>query len=131
MIKRISTACPPRSLLLTRRAAAAAAAAALMGLAAAGSVWAATPRDTLVIAAAFDDIISLDPAEAFEISAGEIMGNAYDRLLRYDVNDPSKLLPDLAKGWTVSADGRTFSFELRAGMKFASGNPITAEDVVF
>jgi len=96
MIKRISAACPPRSLLLTRRAAAAAAAAALMGLAAAGSVWAATPRDTLVIAAAFDDIISLDPAEAFEISAGEIMGNAYDRLLRYDVNDPSKLLPDLA-----------------------------------
>ena len=29
---------------------------------------AATPKDTLVIALAFDDIISLDPAEAFEIS---------------------------------------------------------------
>ena len=42
-------------------------------------------------------IISLDPAEAFEISAGEVMGNAYDRLLRYDVADPSKLLGDLAR----------------------------------
>ncbi|MCX7243068.1 MAG: hypothetical protein NTV64_04690, partial [Polaromonas sp.] len=35
-------------------------------------VQAATPKDTLVVAAAFDDIISLDPAEAFEISAGEL-----------------------------------------------------------
>lgn len=130
MTQRNSMARPIRGLQLTRRAAAAAA-AALVGLAASGSVWATTPRDTLVIAAAFDDIISLDPAEAFEISAGEIMGNAYDRLLRYDVNDPSRLVPDLAKGWTVSADGRTFTFELRPGLKFASGNAITAEDVVF
>ena len=92
---------------------------------------AATPKDTLVIASAFDDIISLDPAEAFEISAGELMGNGYDRLLRYDVADPSKLVPDLARGWTVSADGKTYSFELKPGLKFASGNALTAEDVVF
>src|SRR5258706_15625999 len=45
---------------------------------------AATPKDTLVVAAAFDDIITMDPAEAFEISAGEIMGNIYDRLVRFD-----------------------------------------------
>ena len=94
-------------------------------------LWAATPKDTLVVALAFDDIISLDPAEAFEISAGEVMGNAYDRLIRYDVADPSKLLPDLAKSWKVSADGKTYSFELKPGLKFASGNPLTADDVVF
>jgi peptide/nickel transport system substrate-binding protein len=92
---------------------------------------AATPKDTLVVALAFDDIISLDPAETFEISTGELMGNAYDRLLRYDVGDPSKLLPDLARSWKVSADGRTYSFELRPGLKFASGNALSAEDVVF
>ena len=92
---------------------------------------AATPKDTLVVAWAIDDIITMDPSEAFEISAGEVMGNAYDRLLRYDVNDPSKLVADLAKSWSVSADGKTFAFELKPGLKFASGNPITAEDVVF
>ncbi len=92
---------------------------------------AATPKDTLVIAAAFDDIISLDPAEAFEISAGELMGNAYDRLVRFDVADPSKLLGDVAKGWTVSADGKTYSFELKPGLKFASGNALTADDVAW
>ncbi len=99
--------------------------------AAALPLQAATPKDTLVVAFAFDDIISLDPAEAFEISAGELMGNAYDRLLRFDVADPSKLLPDLALKWAVSADGRTYSFELRPGARFASGNPLGAEDVVF
>jgi len=100
-------------------------------LSAGAPAWAATPKDMLVVAAAFDDILSLDPAEVFEISAGELMGNGYDRLLRYDVNDPSKLLPDLATKWSVSADGKTYSFELKPGVKFASGNPLTAEDVVF
>ena len=92
---------------------------------------AATPKDTLVLAMAFDDIISLDPAEAFEISAGELMGNGYDRLLRYDVTDPSKLLPDLAAKWAVSADSLVYSFELKPNLRFASGNALTAEDVVF
>ena len=95
---------------LSRRALAMTSLAAL--LAAAWNVQAATPKDTLVVASAFDDIISLDPAEAFEISAGELMGNGYERLLRYDVNDPSKLVADLAKTWKVSADGLTYTFEL-------------------
>ncbi|MDP2008462.1 MAG: ABC transporter substrate-binding protein [Rubrivivax sp.] len=106
--------------------------AALATLASSGlPLNAATPKDTLVVALAFDDIISLDPAEAFEISAGELMGNAYDRLLRYDVADPSKLLPDLARSWKVSEDGKTYAFELKPGIKFASGNALSAEDVVF
>jgi peptide/nickel transport system substrate-binding protein len=92
---------------------------------------AATPKDTLVLALAFDDIITMDPAEAFEISTGEVMGNAYDRLIRFDVGDPSKLYGDVAKSWTVSTDGKTFSFELKPGLKFASGNPLTAQDVAF
>jgi peptide/nickel transport system substrate-binding protein len=88
-------------------------------------------QDTLVVVFAFDYVITMDPAEAFEISAGEIMGNTYDRLVRFDVNDPSRLYGDLAKAWTVSPDGKTFSFELKPGLKFASGNALTAEDVVF
>ena len=92
---------------------------------------AATPKDTLVVALAFDDIIPLDPAEAFELSAGELMGNAYDRLLRIDVNDPTRLVSDLARSWKVSDDGRTYSFEIKPGLKFASGNPLTAEDLAW
>ena len=103
------------------------AAASLLAL----PLHAATPKDTVVLAMAFDDLISLDPAEAFEISAGELLGNSYDRLLRSDVKDPSQLLPDLALKWAVSADGKTYSFELRPGVKFASGHALSSEDVVF
>ncbi|MEK8051334.1 ABC transporter substrate-binding protein [Ideonella sp. DXS22W] len=124
----------PTRLPLSRRAIHAASLAALITAAvpfATSPALAATPKDTLVIALAFDDIITLDPAEAFEISAGELMGNSYDRLVRLDTADTSKLVGDLAKGWTVSADGKTYSFELKPGLKFASGNPITADDVAW
>ena len=118
------------SFFISRRLLCATAAAAAL-VCAAPAVLAATPKDTLIIATGFDDIITMDPGETFEISAGEIMGNAYDRLLRYEVADPSKLVADLAKSWNVSADGKTYTFELKSGLKFASGNPITADDVVF
>ena len=52
---------------------------------------AATPPDTLVQAWQIDDIISLDPAEVFEFSACEIIGNTYERLITYDIKDVSKI----------------------------------------
>ncbi len=119
------------SLPLTRRVLGATLVSALALSLGGNAAFAATPKDTLVVAWAIDDIITMDPAEAFEISAGEVMGNTYDRLLRYDVIDPSKLVADVAKSWSVSADGKTYSFELKAGLKFASGNALTAEDVVY
>ena len=59
---------PMTTALLTRRTAALAT-ASLLAMAAPGVALAGTPKDTLVVALAFDDIITLDPAEAFEISA--------------------------------------------------------------
>ncbi|SFC22210.1 peptide/nickel transport system substrate-binding protein [Polaromonas sp. OV174] len=115
---------------ISRRLLGATAAAALLACYGTGAL-AATPKDTLVVAFAFDDIITMDPAEVFELSGGEIMGNTYDRLVRLDINDPSKLIGDVAKSWTVSPDGKTFTFELKPGLKFASGNPLTAEEVVY
>lgn len=90
-----------------------------------------TPKDTLVQAWTIDDIISLDPAEVFEFTAAEIAGNSYDRVIGYDVNDVSKIHGVVAESWTVSPDGKTLSFKVRDGIKFVSGNPLTAEDVVF
>ena len=93
--------------------------------------WAETPADTLVEAFAIDDVITLDPAEAFELTMGEINGNTYDKLVRLDINDPSKIVADIAESWTVSDDGLTYTFKLKPDLKFASGNPITAEDVAY
>ncbi|MDR3368556.1 ABC transporter substrate-binding protein [Rhodoferax sp.] len=95
------------------------------------SALAATPADTLVVALAFDDMITLDPGETFELSTAEMIGNTYSQLVRYEVTDPSKLYGDLAKSWKVSEDGKTYSFELKPGLKFASGNPLSADDVAW
>lgn len=92
---------------------------------------AATPDDTLVIAMATDDVISLDPAESFEITTAEILANSYGRLLRTDYKDPSKLVADIAESWDVAGDGKTYTFKIRKGQKFASGNPITAHDAAY
>ena len=117
--------------VLNRRVLAAAIASTFVLATGVHSALAATPKDTLVLAFAFDDIITMDPAEVFEISGSEVVNNTYDRLVRLDLNDTSKLVADLAKSWTISPDGKTFTFELKPGVKFASGNPLTAEDVAF
>ncbi|MPZ11125.1 MAG: ABC transporter substrate-binding protein [Kiloniellaceae bacterium] len=90
-----------------------------------------TPRDALVMAFQIDDIISLDPAEMFEFTALEYAGNTYDRLIGYDVKDVSKIFGVAAESWTISDDGKTFTFKMRPGVKFPSGNPLTAEDAAF
>ncbi|MCQ4162131.1 ABC transporter substrate-binding protein [Roseomonas sp. GC11] len=92
---------------------------------------AAVPPGLLAIARQIDDITSLDPHEAFEASGGEIVGNLYDRLVVVDPADRSRVTGDLAESWTVSEDGREFRFTLREGRSFASGAPVTAEDVAF
>jgi peptide/nickel transport system substrate-binding protein len=107
------------------------AAAALISAGLGAPAFAATPADTLVQAWQIDDIISLDPGELFEISASEIGGNTYERLIGYDPADVSKIFGVVAESWTVSDDGKTITFKIREGRKFASGNPITAADVVY
>ncbi|AFL53409.1 peptide/nickel transport system substrate-binding protein [Sinorhizobium fredii] len=108
-----------------------ASAALALAMGVAQPVLAETPKDTLVEGFAFDDIITMDPGEAFELSTAEMTSNTYSLLVRLDLNDTSKVVGDLADSWTVSDDGLTYTFKLKPDMKFASGNPITAEDVAY
>jgi len=107
--------------------------ATVLAVAIAGGLpaMAKTPADTLVEGFAIDDIISMDPAESFELSAAEVISNTYDQLVRLDLSDTTKVVGDLAESWKVSDDGLTYTFKLKPGLKFASGNPITAEDLVW
>lgn len=92
---------------------------------------AATPKDTLVVAENIDDIVSIDPAEAYEFSSGEYVTQTYDRLVQYDATDLQKLSPGLATSWTADDAAKTITFTLRDGVKFSSGNPLRADDVVY
>ncbi|HET6157801.1 MAG TPA: ABC transporter substrate-binding protein [Dongiaceae bacterium] len=105
--------------------------AAVAILASSVAAEAKTPADSLVMAYVIDDMISLDPAEIYEFTASEYMANTYDRLVVIDPANPSQLKLQLAESWSVSDDGKTFTFKLKPGLKFHSGNTISAEDVEF
>jgi peptide/nickel transport system substrate-binding protein len=92
---------------------------------------AATPRDTLVIGANLGAFITLDPAAINESVIAGIIRNACDSLVMLSPDDLSKVVPNLAERWETSADGRTTTFHLRAGLKFQSGNPVKASDIVW
>jgi len=101
--------------------------AVLLACAAPAALMAATPADTLVIADAIDDIVSIDPAEAFEFSGVDLNNNLYDTLVELDPTRPGELVPGLAESWSVDDDGVTFRFKMRPGVTFSSGNAVTAE----
>lgn len=95
------------------------------------SALAATPDDTLVVAKNIEDIVSLDPAEAFEFSGGEVVANIYEPLVQYDPADPTQLLPGVASAWVAGDDGKSLHFTLDPDARFSSGNPVRFEDVLF
>ena len=107
------------------------AAAATVPMKGIGTVHAATPREVAVMAKQIDDITSLDPHESFEPSGNEIVWNCYQVLVTPDRADPAVLRGDLAETWQAAEDGLTYTFRLRPDARFASGNPVTAEDAAF
>ena len=91
-----------------------------------------TPPNMLVIANRIDDMVQLDPAEIFEFAGMDMARNVYDRLIAFDPLNLSKgAIPGLAESWTLDEDGQTYTFTMRPGVKFHSGNPVTAKDAEF
>ncbi|WP_425644720.1 ABC transporter substrate-binding protein [Agrobacterium leguminum] len=85
-----------------------------------------TPNDQLVIGTSLAQVLSLDPHQATEGKANEIMSNLYDRLI--SVDGSGKVSPQLAERWEI--DDKGITFHLREA-NFASGNPVTSADVVY
>jgi len=53
----------------------------------------------------------------------------YSYLVKYDSSQDGKIVGDLAKSWTISPDGLTYTFKLHEGVKFHDGSPLTSADV--
>jgi peptide/nickel transport system substrate-binding protein len=95
------------------------------------SSFAATPPNTLIVAQGLDDIVSLDPAEANELSSIQTVPSLYQRLVQADREDPAKLVAVLADSWQGDAANKKLTIKLRPDAKFSSGNPLRPEDVIF
>ena len=58
-----------------------------------------------------------------------LLTNIYETLVKQDQD--GNIVPGLAESWTVSDDGKTYTFKLRDGVKFTNGADFTADDAVF
>ena len=75
------------------------------------------------------NITTWDPVASFSTEAA-YLANVYEQLLR--INPPGsaeKYTPLLAESWEVAADGLSYTFKLRSGVKFHDGEPMNAEAV--
>jgi peptide/nickel transport system substrate-binding protein len=73
---------------------------------------------------------TLNPAIAADNASREVIYRLHADLIHIN-RYTQKTEPALAKSWTVSADGRHYTVDLRRGVKFSNGQPFDADDVVF
>lgn len=75
----------------------------------------------------------MSPLEEVTISAIAPMMAVFNNLVLFDQHVPrntlESIVPDLAEGWTWSADGKELTFRLRRGVRWHDGQPFTAKDV--
>ncbi len=72
---------------------------------------------------------TLDPAKSTAIPESLVELQIFEGLTRLDAKDQP--VAGVAEKWEVSADGLTYTFHLRAGAKWANGEPVTAQDFAF
>ncbi len=85
---------------------------------------------TLVVDRSFE-IKTSDPQRAFEPTAAIVDRGVYETLLVFKGGDVAHPAPLLARSWKATPDAKTFIFQLRKGVHFADGTPLTAQDAVF
>lgn len=103
----------------------------LSGLLAFAPLAAQAAPGVLVIANDIGDTITLDPARMGTYTPALSLHAAYDTLVTMNPGDYVTIQPLLAESFARTPDGKGWRFKLRSGLKFASGNPITAADVKF
>ncbi|MET2826346.1 ABC transporter substrate-binding protein [Mesorhizobium shangrilense] len=102
-------------------------AAAALSLAAGTSAFAT--RADLVIGIPLEPP-HLDPTAGAAAAIKEVLyANVFEGLTRIGPN--SEVLPDLAESWTISDDGKVYTFKLHTGVKFHDGADFSADDVKF
>ena len=73
---------------------------------------------------------NLNPFVGYANADYEIWHLNYDMLVGYNTKDYSPA-PEFAESWSTSADGKTWTFKIRHGMKWQDGQPATAKDAAF
>ena len=73
-----------------------------------------------------NELPGLDPANPQNAQSVQAINLIFGGLVKLD--DQLNVVPDGAESWTVSEDGKTYTFTIREGLKFADGTPVTAQN---
>jgi peptide/nickel transport system substrate-binding protein len=104
------------------------AAAACSGSSSSSSTPRASTKATIVVGVTQEPTTLDITAQATAAIAEDLRDNVYEGLVRTD--STGKVVPQLAKSWDISQDGKVFTFHL-VTTRFHDGSPFTAEDVKF
>lgn len=74
---------------------------------------------------------SLDAHQEPSQNTWMVVAPAYNLLVEYQPSQGNGLFPGLAESWEISKDGLLYTFNIRKGVKFHDGTPLTAEDAAF
>ena len=92
--------------------------------------------DTFVLAT-YGTLRTLDPAVCYDATGSQRIWNIYETLIFFDGSSTEKYMPLLAvevptlENGGISADGKTYSFRIRKGVKFHEGGDLSPEDVAY
>jgi peptide/nickel transport system substrate-binding protein len=95
------------------------------------------PDPTTLTVAYADDAATLDPSLAYEGSSFQIIANVMEGLIIFKRDDASTFVPELAtevptvENGGISADGKTYTFKIRKGVKFSNGDELLVDDVAY
>jgi peptide/nickel transport system substrate-binding protein len=95
------------------------------------------PDPTTLTVAYADDAATLDASLAYEGSSFQIIGNVMEGLITFKREDASTFVPVLAmevptvQNGGLSADGKTYTFKIRKGVKFSNGDELSVNDVAY
>lgn len=102
---------------------------AAAALALASTTAALAARTDLVVGVVLEPP-HLDPTAGAAAAIDEIVyANVFEGLTR--ITATGEVAPALAESWTISDDGKTYTFKLHTGVKFHDGTAFDAEDVKF
>src|SRR6186713_1797672 len=71
---------------------------------------------------------TLDAHRCQEVACGNVLRDLYEGLVTEDAQ--GRLIPGMAQRWTVSPDGRTWTFALRDGLRWSNGEALDAPQIV-
>jgi peptide/nickel transport system substrate-binding protein len=104
---------------------------AVLGALLLGAFSSVAQDETVLVIGHSESTDSYDPAVGFTQTSGFVIKASYETLVTFPADSAAEILPALAASWVISEDGLSYTFTLREGAVFASGNPVTAADVVF